>query len=68
MFGRRASQVMDGPNGQATACLRHPFEHAEASCSRCASVFCDDCLVRPFGRQRQSICIGCALIVAGVRH
>jgi len=68
MFGRRASQVMDRPSGEATACHHHPFEHAEDSCSRCAAVFCDDCLVRPFGPRRQSMCISCALIVAGVRR
>lgn len=48
-------------------CTRHPSSVAAGSCRQCASGFCEDCLVFPFGEGRPPMCIGCALAFAGVR-
>jgi hypothetical protein len=50
------------------ACGRHPFEVAAATCKRCRSAHCSECLVFPFGPQRPPLCISCALVAGGIRR
>jgi hypothetical protein len=48
-------------------CDAHPFDSSSGICSRCGAEGCESCIVRPFGN-RKAICVGCALVTAGVRR
>ncbi len=48
-------------------CDTHPFESASGVCSHCGAEACNSCIVWPFGN-RKAICVGCALVAAGVRR
>jgi hypothetical protein len=48
-------------------CSKHLFEQAVASCASCSDAFCATCTVRPYGSHGATLCLGCALVRAGVR-
>jgi hypothetical protein len=49
-------------------CTKHNGIISTGSCGQCGLEYCDDCLVFPFGPSRPAMCVGCALVFAGVRH
>lgn len=49
------------------SCADHPSLRAAGACGQCGHLFCDDCLVYPFGDARPPMCVACALAAAGVR-
>lgn len=49
-------------------CVTHSAVAAIASCGQCQREFCQECTVHPFGPKKPSMCLGCALAFAGVRH
>ena len=51
----------------AAASIDNGWFAAEACCGDCATAYCEECLVRPFGPSKPPLCIGCALRMAGVR-
>lgn len=63
-FRRTAVLDRDKASGR---CDKHSFEAAAARCSSCDGMFCGDCVVMPFG-PRRPLCVGCALVVAGLRR
>jgi hypothetical protein len=48
-------------------CSKHLFEQAVATCASCTDAFCEGCTVRPYGSSGATLCLGCALVRAGVR-
>ena len=49
-------------------CTKHNGVISSGSCGQCGLDYCDDCLVFPFGPSRPAMCVGCALVFAGVRR
>ncbi len=47
-------------------CRNHSFDFAESVCRRCGLEFCDDCVVRPFGKSKP-FCKDCAMVLGGVK-
>ncbi len=56
-------------NGDAFVgvCVKHFTERAVGRCEDCGELWCSECLVPPTRRSRPTRCIGCALVVAGIR-
>jgi hypothetical protein len=50
-----------------TRCDTHPFNAAADACRHCARQFCGECLVYAYGPDKKPMCVGCALVAAGVR-
>ena len=63
MFGSRGRE----PEGIGR-CSRHQFNDAVALCAKCNGPSCQECVVYPYGRKRQPLCVHCALVVGGVRR
>ncbi|MFM7070073.1 MAG: hypothetical protein ACKOYM_11515 [Actinomycetes bacterium] len=50
------------------SCVQHPSMRANAPCGQCGHLFCDSCLIYPFGERQPPMCVGCALAAGGVRR
>lgn len=48
-------------------CVNDGFDLARSVCTRCREPFCEECLIWPFGPEREPVCVSCALVAAGVR-
>lgn len=49
------------------SCIKHPHEPGVAICGRCGGSWCSTCIVYPFGERKPPLCMGCAMVAAGVR-
>lgn len=49
------------------SCIKHPHESGVAICGRCGGSWCSTCIVYPFGEKKPPLCMGCAMVAAGVR-
>lgn len=52
----------------SSSCVKHPMTGGEHVCGDCGHLFCEDCVVHPFGTHRPPMCITCALERGGVRR
>lgn len=50
-----------------TACQRHTYAPSAGRCKGCGTLWCEDCMVWPFGPKKPPLCLDCAAEQAGLR-